>query len=266
MRRYRNSALRQRRLCPFSYQRTYLLGDPGLPSPSLEGGRAIHAVAAEVVRAILAGGPIDVHEIAFRIVRGGDIEYADALGVATRLQESIGVEFDIDPEGVFLLEEELEMPITLPSGDVVTFFGTPDLAERVSRTVCRITDYKTHWHPETKAEFAADPQLDRYALLIHEQYPAFETFELIKRFVRYRGNSLTRTISVDNLVGIRLALESEIATTEALDKLLKRLPEGLVRATEAAITHSQGARFAFRRTQPTKAPAAEAAAVTGELF
>jgi hypothetical protein len=389
-RAFRGSQLSQLRLCPFAYERTYIAGDDGLPSPALQGGQAVHAVAAEMVRAIVAGGAIDVHEIAYRLVRGGHVEYADALAVATLLQEEIGQGIDVDPAAVFMIEERLEMPLELASGDTVVFYGTPDLVERRSRRVARISDWKTHFAPETQQQFEADPQLQRYALLIQHHYPAFEDFELVKHFVRYRNNSRRMTITAEQLEGVRLRLASEVEAAmaievtgdylatpgawcsvcrftascprirkyrdrgiddlsvpdddrarqlagdvvaleaavdalqrplrrylgdthatgvvplaggeygfgatdqreisleqlrevfaahkaevpdslyqvdlQALDKLLKRLPEGLVRAIGAAIVHSQGSRFAFRRTQPTQAPAAEAAAVTGALF
>lgn len=225
--RFRNSQLRQRRTCGLAYKLTYLDGVEGLPSPSLQAGQRIHAAVAELIRRIVAGdGIIDVHDIAFRVVRGGDVEYADALRVLTRVQEALGVEFDVDPRGVFLLEEQLEMPIQLWDGAEVVFFGTPDLVERVGRKVCRITDFKTHWHPMTKEECEADPQLRRYALLVHHHYPAFDRFELVRRFIRYRENYHEEVITAEDLPRVRDALASEIQATREMDEAGEFEPTG----------------------------------------
>lgn len=213
MRSFRNSQLALRRECPWAYRRAYIDGDPGVPSPSLRAGANVHAAAAETVKALVTDGMADVHRIAHRTVRGGDVEYTDALAVVTRLQEAIGVEFDIDPGGVILLEERIEMPIELRTGESVVFYGTPDLVERVARKRCRITDWKTHWRPESEHEFRAGQQLKRYALLVASQFGAFEEFELVKRFIRYRGNAYTETLTRDDLAAVREMLASEIEET-----------------------------------------------------
>lgn len=225
--RVRNSALRQRRTCAFAYKRTYIDGDPGLPSPSLQAGQRIHTAVAELIRRVVAGDPIiDVHDIAFRVVRGGDVEYADALRLLTRVQEALGTEFDVDPRGAFLLEKELEMPIRLWDGSEMVFFGTPDLVERTGKKACRITDWKSHWHPMTKEQCDADPQLRRYALLVKHHYPAFERFELVRRFIRYRDNHHEEVITAEALPRVRDALASEIQAARELDAAGEFEPTG----------------------------------------
>jgi hypothetical protein len=209
-RRFRNSQLALRRECGHAYRRAYVDRDPGVPSPSLRAGQNVHAAVGLAIRELLTAGMVNVHKIAAQTIRGSDVEYVDALEVLTRVQEALGVEWEIDPDGVILIEETLEMPLELSTGEVVDFFGTPDLVERLPRRRCRITDFKTNWHPESEAQFRAGPQLKRYALLIAEHYPGFEEFELIKRFVRYRNSSFTETITRAHLVGIRQALVSEI--------------------------------------------------------
>lgn len=215
-RRFRNSQLTQLRLCPFSYAETYVHGREGQPSPSLRAGINVHDAVGLAVKEVVKGGIwLNVHEMAYRAVRGGHIEYKDALQVLTNLTEQLTDEggITVDPKAAFLVEERLEMPIQLSDGTVVIFFGTPDLVERMARRRAKITDWKTHHHPESEEEFKADPQLERYALLVNHNYPAFEEFDLVKHFVRYRGNSRQRVITKDDLrdVGLRLVTEIEVA-------------------------------------------------------
>lgn len=215
-RRYRNSQLKLLRQCAFAYACQYLAGEPQAPSTVLDGGSNIHAAAKLLVRTIVEGGPIDVHDIAFRTIRGGDAEYAAALRVLIRMQEAIGVEFSIDPRSVFSLEDELAMPIALPGGDEVEFFGTPDLVEKLGKTACRIRDWKTHWVPETPEEFGADHQLKRYALLVHHHFPHMTTFVLEKRFVRWENSFVDMTITADDLTRVRHSLAMEIVAEQEI--------------------------------------------------
>lgn len=208
--RYRGSQLRILRSCHFAYGEEYVKGNKGAPAPALAGGAATHDAVAEASRAIVETGMLNLHEVAFRAVRGGNIEYAQAVEILTRFQEALGVDFDIDPNKVIAIEETLEMPLQLPNGDVVTFFGTPDLVERVSRSRGRIRDWKTHHKPESEEESAADPQLDRYALLINHKYPALTEFEVEKRFIRYRNNFRSRFVTLDDLKQVKLELVTEI--------------------------------------------------------
>src|SRR4051812_38315447 len=110
MRRVRNSQLRLLRQCPFAYAQQYVFEIPGTSNSALMGGRNVHAAAQLLVRRIVEGADIDVYDIAFRTVRGDASAYADALEVLTRMQEAIGIEYDIVPEKVLLLEETLSMP------------------------------------------------------------------------------------------------------------------------------------------------------------
>lgn len=207
---YRNSQLRLLRQCAFAYEKQYVEELPAAPSAPLDGGRNVHAAAQLFVRRVVEGGSLDVHDIASRSVRGGSAEYADALRVLTRLQEAIGVEFDIQPKNVIGLEETLRMPIALPDGDVVEFFGTPDLVERVSKGVCRIPDWKSQWVAETPDEFYADWQLKRYALLVHHHFPNLHTFHLVKRFIRWENSFVEMTITADDLPMVQHSLAMEI--------------------------------------------------------
>lgn len=214
--RFRNSQLRMLPNCGWAYREEYVAHTPGQPSPSLRAGQNVHDAVHLAVREVVNGGIwLNVHELAYRAVRGGDMEYADALQVLTMITESLVDEggLRIDEKAVFVLEERLEMSIELPDGTVVIFFGTPDLAERLGRRSCRVTDWKTHWWPENQAQFEDDQQLDRYAILINHKYPAFEEFELVKRFVRYDNNVLRKTITKADFPAImgRLVAEIEVA-------------------------------------------------------
>lgn len=226
LRRFRNSALRNRRECGFAYRRTYVEGIEGLPSPDLQRGASVHDAIKLAIRSLINTGMLDIHEVAYRAIRGGNAEYAEALAVLVRFQEAVGIEFDLDADAVFLVESRLEAEIALPSGGPVLFHGTPDVAERVSRRRCRITDFKTHWHPESEEEFRADPQLERYALLVAREFPAFQEFELVKRFIRYANAFHTTTITRDDLEEIerRLALEIELALEAEEDDQLAATP------------------------------------------
>lgn len=218
-RRFRNSQLRMLRSCRWAYAEEYLRGTLGSPSPALQGGANVHHAIQLAVKEVVKGGAfLDVHQLAYLAVQGGNVLYADAVEVLTRFTESL-VEEDvvIDRKGAFIVEEELEMPLQLLSGEEVIFFGTPDLVERTGRKSCRITDWKTHRHPESEEEFRADPQLQRYALLVNHHFPDFETFELTKRFVRFRNNTRTTTISRDDLERIRWELISEIAAAREIE-------------------------------------------------
>lgn len=215
----RNSQLSLLRHCGHAYAETYVRGSEGGFSPSLHAGSNVHSAIAATVHAILAGEPMDVHGLAYRTVTGGDAEYQDAVEVLTTFVEQLGQEdgFSIDPKAVFLVEKRLEMPVRLWDGSEETFFGTVDLAERVGRKTVRITDWKTHWHPETEAEFQADQQLKRYALLVHQEYPGFERFELVKRFVRYRNNYHREVLSVGDLTAVRDQLASEMTAAKEIE-------------------------------------------------
>lgn len=210
MHRVRNSQLRQLQACPFAYAETYVHGREGLPSPSLNAGRNAHAVIADMVRSFMRDGVADVHAIAFRAVQGGVAEYDDALQIAIRVQEAIGVDVEIDFDQLLALEETMAMPLVLRDGTTVEFFGTPDLVERTGKRTVTIIDYKTHWRPETESEFKADQQLKRYALLVSHAYPRFERFRLVKWFVRYRNSTYEETITAEELVQVRERLISEI--------------------------------------------------------
>jgi hypothetical protein len=213
MRAFRNSQLALRRECPHAYRRAYVDGDEGVPSPSLRAGQNVHAAIALAIRSIVTHGMLDVHRVAHETVRGGDVEYSDALEVLTLFQEQLGVEWDIDPAGTVFVEERLTMPLTLRSGEQVEFRGTPDLVERSGRGRFRITDFKTHWHPETEHAFRAGQQLKRYALLLQHAYPAATEFELVKRFVRYTHSAFRETLLSDQLSWVRERLISEIEET-----------------------------------------------------
>lgn len=198
---YRNSQLSQIRLCRYAYRRTYLDGDEGLPSPSLDTGSAVHSALSEAVRRLVSGGALlDIHDIANRTVRGDHALYTDTIGMLTKFQEAIGEgTIEINPKAVIHLEDRLEMPLEIPGHGTVTFFGTPDLVETRPRKGCRIADHKTHWAPESFEEFEVDQQLPRYALLIAHHYPHIEHFELTKWFVRYRNKSHAREITREDL-------------------------------------------------------------------
>lgn len=216
---YRNSQLKLRRQCGYAYGQEYIHEAPGAPSPALRGGQNVHEAVAEAVRRVVAGDPfLDIHDVAFRAVRGGDAEYADALRVLTRFQEALGTEFEIDAKAAFLVEEELRMPIQMPDGTEEEYFGTPDLGQRIGKTTALIDDWKTHWSPMTAEQCEADPQLQRYALLVHHHFPAFERFILVRRFIRYENNFHRQEITVDELPRVRDALASEIYATRELDE------------------------------------------------
>jgi len=213
----RNSQLVQLRTCAWAYRESYVRCEEGGYSPSLHAGSNVHSAIAATVRAILANDPLDVHGLAYKTVTGGEAEYNDAVEVLTTFVESLGEDFTIDPKAVFLVEERLEMPVRLWDGSVETFFGTVDLAERVSRKRVRITDWKTHWHPETEAEFKADQQIKRYALLVHHHFPGFTEFELVKRFVRYRGNFHVEVLTADDLRQVEQVLASEMTAAKEIE-------------------------------------------------
>lgn len=217
---YRNSQLRLLRSCRFAYSQAYLQGVPGAPSPALQAGTNVHAAIQLAVREIVKGGAfLDVHQLAYRAVQGGQVEYSDAIEVLTTFTESLAEEggLEIDPRAVFLIEERLEVPLTLWDGTEAVFFGTPDLVERTGKTSCRITDWKTHRHPETEEEFRADAQLKRYALLVAHEFPAFQRFELVKRFVRFRNRAYRMTLTREDLEPVRIALVSEIQAAREIE-------------------------------------------------
>jgi hypothetical protein len=218
MRRFRNSQLALGRECPFAYKVAYVDCEEGVPTTPLRRGSNAHDAVAEVIRSIVRNGIADVHRIVYSTVRGGSGEYADALGIVTTVMEQLGTEWDIDPAAVLFVEERLEMPVELTSGETVTYFGTPDLAERESRHVVKITDHKTNWSPESEAEFRAGPQLRRYALLLHHRFPGIREFRLVKRFVRYHHRAFEEVISADSLELVRQQLVSEIEERMALDE------------------------------------------------
>lgn len=212
MRAFRNSQLRLYGECGWAYNEAYVRNTPPMPSPALHGGQNVHSAIRAAVHEIVSESPIlNIHEIAYRVVRGSDMEYFDALQVLTRFQESLGEDWEIDPKAVFLCEERLAKVIDV-YGELVEFYGTPDMAERVTRTRCRITDYKTNWWPENRQQFEAGKQLPRYALLLHHNYPAFTEFELVKRFVRYSNNYQSMVITADDLRQVEIDLVQEIAT------------------------------------------------------
>lgn len=217
MRRIRNSQLRLLAECPWAYAEAYVRDTPPLPSPALQRGANVHAAIRAAVHEIVGGAPtLNVHEIAYRVVRGDEATYRDALELLTVFTESLAEDFSIDPKGAFLVEEMLEMVVDVPGVGPCVFYGTPDLAERTSKTRCRITDFKTHFQPESRELFDADVQLPRYALLIHDQFPAFQEFEIVKRFVRYRNNAHTHVLTIDDLAQVRESLVQQIATEEDL--------------------------------------------------
>lgn len=217
MKRYRNSQLRLLPQCGWAYRQRYVVDAIPQPSPSLRAGTNVHHAVALAIRELVRGGAwMNVHELAYEAVRGGDVEYTDALDVLTKITESLVEEggLRINPKAVFLLEERLEMPIELSDGIPITFFGTPDLVERSGLKVCTITDWKSNWRPDSQDEFEADQQLPRYALLVHHHFPAFTEFRLVKRFVRYWNNVRERRIGVEDLRDVELQLVSEIEVAE----------------------------------------------------
>jgi len=209
--RVRNSQLSTLRLCRYAYKRTYVDGDEGLPSPSLDRGSYTHEAIGEAVHRIVDGdATLDVHEIAFRHARGDRSIYSDVLHALITFQEQLGESIVIEPRRVFLLEERLEMPVELGDGSEAVFHGKPDMVGRLPGKLCEITDWKTNWWPDTEEEFEVYPQLDRYALLVHDHYPGFERFVLRKQFVRYRNASLEREITLSDLEQVRHELVTEI--------------------------------------------------------
>lgn len=223
-RRFRNSQLRMLRSCRWAYAEEYLRGTLGSPSPTLQAGSNVHEAIRLALTSLVEQEKkkglvfLDVQNLAYQAVQGGNVLYADAVEVLTRFSESlIEQELEIDFRNAFLVEEVLTMPLTLLSGEEVVFRGTADLAERTGARSCRITDWKTHRHPETQDEFEADSQLKRYALLVSHEFPAFEEFELVKRFVRYRNNYRTMTVTRDQLEAIRWELISEIGAAREIE-------------------------------------------------
>ena len=211
MRRFRNSQLALRRECPWAYARTYIDGDEGVPSAPLRRGQDFHRAVCEAIRQLMKVGVVNIHQVAYRYVRGGDAEYSEVLVLLERFQEALGTEFDIDPAQILYLEEPLEMPITLSSGEPVLFWGTPDLASRTGRIRIQVRDWKTQWRPETEHEFRAGQQLKRYALLIAHDVGAPELeFDLEKRFIRYEDSHFSERITTEDLFHVRLQLVAEI--------------------------------------------------------
>jgi len=216
MKAFRNSQLRLYGECGWAYKEAYVDHTPPMPSPALHGGSNVHAAVRAAVHEIVSGSPIlNIHEIAYRVVRGSDMEYFDALQVLSKFTESLAEDVDIDPKAAFLIEERLEKIVDV-LGEQVIFFGTPDLASRVTRTRVRIDDWKTAWAPENRQQFEAGKQLPRYALLLRHNYPAFTEFELVKRFVRYSNNYQSMVITADDLRQVEIDLVQEIAT--AMDR------------------------------------------------
>lgn len=211
VRRFRNSQLALRRECPWAYARTYLDGDEGVPSEPLRRGQDFHKAVCEAIRQLMRDGMVNIHQVAYRYVRGGDAEYAEVLILLQRFQEALGTEFDVDPAHILYLESPLEMDIELSDGRRVVFWGTPDLAERVKRGLIRIRDWKTQWRPETEHEFRAGQQLKRYALLAWSDLGGGQlSFILEKRFIRYEDAHFAERITVDDLHQVRMQLVAEI--------------------------------------------------------
>lgn len=208
---YRNSQLARRRTCGFAYQQTYVLGDPGQPNPHLHRGREVHRAILEAAKEVLSGAlTLNIHEIAYRTISGGDVEYAEALDVLTTFQEGLGEDYVIDRKRTLFLEEKLETQLALADGTIVTFEGTPDIVSRVNSDTLRIEDWKTAFRPDTEEQFKADPQLKRYALLLADHFPHHTQFELVKHFVRYRGNNRRMVITRAELQQVRIDLVAEI--------------------------------------------------------
>ncbi len=198
-------------LCPFAYAEDHVRKIPRPTHPALAGGSSAHAGLAMLVRAEIAGDPIDVVSIARHVCPGEPAERADTLGTLTLLQEELA---DDPPpfvgSRVIYLEERLAMPI----GPHV-FEGTADLVQAHGRT-CYVDDWKTHWRPEPQEAFEADPQLKRYAMLVRHANPGrFDRFVLRKRFVRYRGVVRELTLEDNHFPAIQWDLAAEIEEAEA---------------------------------------------------
>ncbi len=208
--RWSGSKLKLLQLCPWSFAEDYIRKVRRPPHPALEGGSSAHAGLAMVVRAAMMGDPIDVLSIARHVCAGGPAELADTVGVLTLLQEELAE----DPapfvaSRVIYLEERLEMTI-----GTHVFDGMSDLVEADAET-CIVTDWKTHWRPESQEAFEADVQLPRYALLVDENNPGrFSRFVLRKRFVRYRGAVRERILEPYHLAVTKWDLVAEIEEAE----------------------------------------------------
>lgn len=210
-----NSKLQLLQACPWAFEQRYILRVPGHPNPALEGGSSAHRALARVVDLVLQDESIDVQAIGREVTAGRPEEYAGTISTLTTFQEALAdaEEPIINPKKVIAFEERLAMPLDLPDGCTVEFSGKPDLIEAHGKLAV-ITDWKTHWRPETQEVFEADPQLPRYALLTHHHHPQFNRFRLVKRFVRYRNSSREREISVEDLDLIRWNLIHEIEEAE----------------------------------------------------
>lgn len=205
------SKLALRRLCGWAFAEDHVRMVPRPPHPALAGGGAAHEGIAALVRASIEGDLIDIYAIARATAHGTSREYADALSVLQLMQEELAEDPPpFDPGSVLYIEERLKLPI----GPHV-FDGQADLVERRGRT-CRITDWKTHWRPESQEAFEADPQLKRYALLVDHAHPGeFDAFEIRKRFVRYRGAVREMVLEPHHLAVVKWDLVQEIEEAEA---------------------------------------------------
>ncbi len=208
--RWSGSKLKLLQLCPWSFAEDYVRKVRRPPHPALQGGSYAHAGLAMVVRSAMMDDPIDVNAIARHVCAGGPAELADTVGVLTLLQE----ELVSDPipfvaSRVIYLEERLEMAI-----GTHIFDGQADIVEADGET-CIVTDWKTHWRPESQEAFEADVQLPRYALLVDANNPGrFSRFVLRKRFVRYQGAVRERILDPYHLAVIKWDLVAEIEEAE----------------------------------------------------
>lgn len=185
---------------------------PRPPHPALDGGTWAHDALCELVRVVIDDEPIDIEGIARRIVPGRPQERADVISILANVQEELGEEEPpFTPSAVIYREERLATQI----GPHV-FDGKADLVEAYGRT-CVVSDWKTHWKPESQQAFDADEQVPRYAFLVDENNPGrFDRFVIRKRFVRYKGAVRERVLTRSDLEVVRWGIVDDIEEAERL--------------------------------------------------
>jgi len=209
------------RLCGWAFAEDHVRNVPRPPHPALAGGSNAHAGLARLVQLAIDDEPLDVRAIAREVTAGNAAEFADVLGVLTLAQEELAGDPPLfEPRDVIYIETRLAMQL-----GPYTFDGQADLVEARGKTAT-VSDWKTHWRPESQDAFEADVQLPRYALLLDANHPGrFERFVLRKRFVRYRGAVRELVLERHQLELVKWDLVQEIEDAE------RRMAAGAFEAT-----------------------------------